>query len=146
MQKVFFIVYMLVSLGHILAQDTTGLNKEAGPLLKFESGNVKEYGQIQRGSVITDTFWFENSGNLPLIIANVTPSCGCTSVAWTKFPVQPNQKGYVSFELNTRKEDFGKFNKELFIQSNAVNATKRNGRYVLQVKGVVKRRVKGRDR
>ncbi len=141
MRKVLTIVFLLTSAGLVHAQD--GQNSD-GPRMKFEGGDAKDYGQIKKGSIINDTFWFENAGIQPLIIATVTPSCGCTSVVWTKFPVQPSQRGFVSFELNTRKEDFGKFNKELYVQSNAVNATKRNGRYVLQVKGVVKRRVKGR--
>ncbi len=141
MRNILIIILLVALSGSLTAWHAAVLPQIDGPQLKFDGGDMKDYGKTMKGVLITDTFWFENTGSQPLVIGAVTPSCGCTSVAWTKIPVPPHQKGFVSFNLNTRKEDFGKFTKELFIQSNAVNATAKHGRYELQVRGVVKRRI-----
>ncbi|MDR3236249.1 MAG: DUF1573 domain-containing protein [Prevotellaceae bacterium] len=41
------------------------------------------------------SFEFVNKGATPIVIQNVTASCGCTSPDWTKEPVPPGGRGYV---------------------------------------------------
>ena len=44
----------------------------------------------------TYSFEFTNKGTHPVSIQKVTSSCGCTSSDWTKEPVEPGKKGYVT--------------------------------------------------
>ena len=44
----------------------------------------------------TYTFEFTNKSSHPVIIQKVTTSCGCTTSGWTKDPVEPGAKGYVT--------------------------------------------------
>ncbi len=107
-----------------------------GPMFKFKDGDVWDFGVIKRGPGAKHTFEFTNVGNQPIIVMNVTPSCGCTNVDWSKSPVLPGQKGYVSLELKT-DEQHGVFDKEVYIQSNA-KTPHGEKRYVLRIKGDAK--------
>jgi hypothetical protein len=116
-----------------------------GPVFKFDGGDVHDYHIIKRGPILTDTFWFQNTGTAPINISNVNPSCGCTSVDWTKSPVLPNQKGFISFGLKT-EEQHGVFDKEIYIRSNVVNNQQGGKRYILRIKGDARDKVKKQKR
>jgi hypothetical protein len=75
--------------------------------LVHDFGTIKE----ELGSV-THSFKFTNTGDKPLVIANVKPSCGCTTSGWTKEPVKPGETGEV---LATYKTSAGAFNKSLSV-------------------------------
>ncbi len=64
------------------------------------------------------SFDFTNTGSEPLIIQNVTPSCGCTTPTWTKEPVMPGEKGYIKAVFNPVNHP-GHFDKYITVQSNA---------------------------
>lgn len=61
-------------------------------------------------------FLIKNTGTEPLIIKNVRPSCGCTSVNWDKHPVKPGNTTEISliFEPNS----LGRFIKSVDIFCN----------------------------
>ena len=111
-------------------------NKAQGPVFKFEGGDTYDFGVIKRGPGAKHTFEFTNVGTEPIIVMNVTPSCGCTNVDWSKNPVLPGQKGFVQLELKT-EEQHGVFNKEVYIQSNA-KTPHGEKRYTIYIKGDAK--------
>lgn len=47
------------------------------PELSFDR-TVHKFGTISQGETVETEFIFENSGDAPLVIASVEPSCGCT--------------------------------------------------------------------
>lgn len=104
-----------------------------GPRFKFAEGETHDFGVIKRGPVAEHTFEFTNVGNAPIIIMNVTPSCGCTGVDWSKQPVKPGEKGFIHLGLKT-EEQHGVFHKEVYIQSTAVTPHGEK-RYTLYIKG-----------
>ena len=61
-------------------------------------------------------FNFKNTGQKPLIIKEVIPSCGCISVKWPKHPILPKEssKIQITFETNS----LGKFNKSIEVICN----------------------------
>ncbi len=111
-------------------------NKVEGPVFKFEGGDTFDFGVIKRGPGAQHTFEFTNVGTEPIIVMNVTPSCGCTDVDWNKNPVLPGQKGFVKLTLKT-EEQHGVFNKEVYIQSNA-KTPHGEKRYTIYIKGDAK--------
>jgi hypothetical protein len=60
-----------------------------------------DFGTINEGQVIERVFNFTNNGQAPLVISNITASCGCTSPDWTKSPVQPGKTGFVKVVFNS---------------------------------------------
>lgn len=60
-----------------------------------------DFGTIAEGKVIEHEFKFINEGQAPLVISNITASCGCTSPNWTKTPVKPGEEGFVKVVFNS---------------------------------------------
>ncbi len=108
-------------------------NPPHGAQFKFEGGDSYDFGTIKRGPTAFHKFEFTNVGTEPIIVSEVTPSCGCTNVDWSRNPVLPGQKGYIQLSLKT-EEQHGVFNKEVYIRSNAFvpNGEKR---YTIYIKG-----------
>lgn len=63
------------------------------------------------------TFTLKNVGNKPLFIQEVTTSCGCTTVTYSKEPVRPGKE--TIFEVGYKAEDPGYFNKTITVYCNA---------------------------
>lgn len=69
---------------------------------EFQFGEIEhDFGTIDEGKVIEHTFKFINTGKSPLVISNITASCGCTSPDWSKTPVKPGDEGYVKVVFNS---------------------------------------------
>jgi hypothetical protein len=106
--------------------------KVPGPRFKFIE-ETHDFGTIPRGPIAMYSFEFTNTGDQPLIIMDVKPSCGCTNVEWPKQPVLPGQKGTIQLGLKTI-EQHGVFHKEVYVRSNAYNP-KGEKMYTLYIKG-----------
>lgn len=78
---------------------------------------VHEFGTVLWKNPVTATFTITNSGNKPLVISNVTTSCGCTVADWTKTPIAPGATGVVSSTFDSKA--LGRFQKSIGIYSNA---------------------------
>lgn len=83
-----------------MAQTTT--TADPSTLGEFQFSEMEyDFGTINEGQVIERVFNFTNNGQAPLVISNITASCGCTSPDWTKAPVQPGQTGFVKVVFNS---------------------------------------------
>src|SRR5437870_282846 len=90
-------------------------------ILKFEK-ETHEFGTIAEGVQATYEFKFKNTGNQPVVISNVQPSCGCTTPDWTKEPILPGKSGMVKAVYNSTGRP-GAFHKSITVTSNAATAT-----------------------
>ncbi len=79
----------------------------------YDFGTVKE----SDGPVIHE-FKFINNGQSPVKITGVRASCGCTTPAWTKEPVDPGQSGIIQAQYNPKNRP-GSFNKSLTVSVDA---------------------------
>ncbi len=82
---------------------------------------VHDFGKVSQEHPATYRFQFINTGNKPVVIHDVKSSCGCTTPTWTKRPVPPGAKGYISVEYRTLNAP-GKFVKTIYVYSNAKNS------------------------
>lgn len=131
MKQLFIAVFaLLVGINGAFAQ-----SKNA-PVFKFENGTTHDFGTIPEGPEVTHYFEFTNTGKEPLIIQNVSASCGCTTPDWPKQPILPGKKGQIKVVYSTERR-VGPFTKDIYIQSNAVNPEGKE-RFELQIKGTVK--------
>lgn len=84
--------------------------------MEFES-EVIEYGKIEKGSDGIRTFVFTNTGNIPLVIKDVSSSCGCTVPSKPEAPVQPGETGEIKVKYDTNI--VGPIRKTITVYSNA---------------------------
>ncbi len=101
------------------------------PVFEFAQ-KIVDYGAIEKGSEGVYDFKFKNIGKSPLIIANVTGSCGCTVPSAPKQPIMPGQSGIIKVKYDTNR--LGPISKTITITSNASEPKK-----VIRVKGLVKK-------
>jgi len=65
---------------------------------------VKDMGTVTEGQKLEVNFRFRNSGDKPLVIERVTPTCGCTVADPPKEPIAPGKEGEIKgvFDSNGR--------------------------------------------
>ncbi|MBO2544549.1 DUF1573 domain-containing protein [Salegentibacter sp. BDJ18] len=114
-------IFVVAGLGTAMAQETAKI--------EFKSETI-DYGEIKKGSDGVRVFEFTNTGNVPLVIANVTSSCGCTIPKKPEEPIQPGETGEIQVKYNTKL--VGPIRKTVTVYSNAEEATKS-----LKIKGRV---------
>ena len=89
-----------------------------GPTTTVEFSETKhDYGMIEQGEKVSHVFTFKNTGNEPLVLSNVKPSCGCTTPSWTKEPVAPGEEGEILVEFDSKGKS-GKQTKTVTITAN----------------------------
>ncbi len=104
-------------LSMLLIMAIVGYSQQVGPNISWDVSTY-DFGDIKEtDGKVTYNFTFSNTGSEPLVITNVRPSCGCTSSDYTKEPVAPGAKGYVSATFNPENRP-GKFSKSITITTN----------------------------
>ena len=92
------------------APTTTTTNTTAQPnavdpasLTKIEwlDGMDRDFGKMKEGDNLEVSFRFKNVGEKPLIISNVSASCGCTVPETPKEPYAPGQTGVIKASFNS---------------------------------------------
>ena len=76
-----------------------------------------EFGVVLWKHPATATFQIKNDGDKPLVISNVTTSCGCTVADWTKEPIAPGATGVVTSTFDAKT--LGHFYKDIGVYCNA---------------------------
>lgn len=122
------IIALVLACGYAMAQ---GKSKIVFDESTHNFGSFKESDGVQ-----TTTFKFKNSGDVPLVLASVRASCGCTTPKWTREPVAPGANGEIQVSYNPKNRP-GSFNKSVTVSSNAENKT-----VVLRITGKVEPRQK----
>lgn len=88
------------------------------PRIEFEN-SIYNFGDIAYDSPGDCEFIFKNVGKGPLIIKNVSASCGCTIPHKPMGPVKRNKKDKIQVHYDTKKP--GPFHKTMTVYSNASN-------------------------
>ncbi len=101
-----------------------------GQTITFDKTTV-DYGTVAQNADGQRFFTVKNTGKKPLIIAEVKPTCGCTTPVWSKDPIKPGKSGKIKVGYNTAL--VGPFSKDIEVLSNDPV----NGRTVIHIKGNV---------
>jgi hypothetical protein len=81
---------------------------------------IADFGTVNAGETVSYDYTFSNTGDQPLVLANVQPGCGCTTATnWTK-AVQPGKTGTIHINLDT-SHLAGAVSKAIKVESNARN-------------------------
>ncbi len=97
--------------------------------IEFKS-DVIDYGEIEKGSDGVRVFEFTNTGDIPLVITDVTSSCGCTIPEKPEAPIAAGESGQISVKYDTNR--VGPIRKTIMVYSNAETPTTK-----LTIKGKV---------
>jgi hypothetical protein len=111
---------------------TSEAKNENAPVISLENA-VYEFGTVKEGEKVEHTYSFTNTGKSPLILSNVSASCGCTTPEYSKHPINPGEKGSVTVVFDSQNQ-VGMQQKIITILSNAEPS-----RTILQLKGEVKK-------
>lgn len=84
--------------------------------IEFKS-EVIDYGEIPKGSDGVRVFEFTNTGTVPLVITDVTSSCGCTIPEKPSGPIAPGESGEIKVKYDTSR--VGPIRKTVTVYSNA---------------------------
>ncbi|MEZ0607011.1 DUF1573 domain-containing protein [Fibrella sp. WM1] len=70
--------------------------------IEFQEKDLHDFGTITEGDTVEHTYKFVNKGELPLVINNITASCGCTTPDWPRTPVAPGEESSIRVRFNSR--------------------------------------------
>ena len=94
--------------------------------------SVHNFGEIKEADgKVSHTFVVKNEGTTPLVISQVSASCGCTTPEWTKEPIQAGKEGEVKVTFDPKNRP-GNFMKTIRLYGNGM----KNG-FLLTIRGKV---------
>jgi Protein of unknown function (DUF1573) len=77
-------------------------------------------GKVKEGQVVEISWRVKNTGNRPLVIANVQPGCGCTVAERPEEPIPPGGEGVIKAKFDSNNHP-GTQNKDVFVRANNKN-------------------------
>ena len=94
---------------------------------------VHNFGDIMLDSgPVSCTFTLKNTGSKPAVIYNVTTTCGCTDVEWTREPIRPGGSGKIAVTYSNDEGPYP-FDKSLTVYLSDVKKP-----VLLKLRGVIK--------
>lgn len=90
-----------------------------------------DFGEIPQGKPVSFEFAFTNTGNEPLLIANVITTCGCTASEYSAAPIAPGKSSSIKVSYNAAL--VGAFTKTVTVNFQDAGLNK-----ILHIKGTVK--------
>jgi len=96
---------------------------------KFDK-ETHDFGTISFNKPASYEFSFVNTGDAPIILLEVAPSCGCSVADFSKSPVKPGDNGKIKVTYNASVK--GPFTKSFIVKSNTKTPIK-----TLTIKGNV---------
>jgi hypothetical protein len=94
--------------------------------------STKDFGKIQEGQMLDVSFRFKNTGDKPLVIQRVQPSCGCTVAEQPKEPIAPGDEGLIRANFNSQGHT-GINHKTLSVYANTRGRQNHSLRFAVEV-------------
>jgi hypothetical protein len=93
-------------------------SKNSAPLTTIQwIDSARDFGNISEGQRLALSFRFKNTGDKPLIIESVKPTCGCTIATYPKEPIAPGEEGEITGEFDSNGRE-GMQHKHMTVRSN----------------------------
>ena len=106
-------------------------NSTKFPVLEFDKSE-HDFGQLEARQNVETVFSYKNNGDAPLVITNISSSCGCTIPKdWSREPLAPGESGKFTVKFNGSGS--GNVSKTVTVTANT-----EKGREVVKVKAFVK--------
>ncbi len=134
MKKLFLLVAALFVLAPLAVQAQNSEDSNKSAKIEFIADKPEDekatvaaeykFGDISQGDKVEHTFKFKNSGDAPLVLTNVSVTCGCTAPYWPREAIQPGEEAEILVRFNSTGK-MGLQNKVITIYSNATNNPER---------------------
>ena len=82
--------------------------------------SVQDFGTIKEGESVAIKYQFKNTGDKPLFISEVQPSCGCTVTEYPREIIMPGKEGELKATFNSH-DVHGFVHKSIQVTSNTSN-------------------------
>lgn len=92
---------------------------------------VHDFGTVKQNDLTECYFTITNTGDEPLVLADVKGSCQCTVPEWPKDEIKPGETAKIKVKYNSNR--VGPINKTVTITSNS----KENPTVTVRIKGTV---------
>jgi hypothetical protein len=112
MRIIFLSLFLLCTICGLQAQEQ---HNHAEHDLKFGKTEYN-FGKIPQGKPVYYSFEVTNNGTEPIVISNVSATCGCTTPEWTKEPIAPGASSKIKVGYNSAAE--GVFEKNITVHYN----------------------------
>lgn len=105
-------LFLILTLCGLQAQEQHDHSTHDLKFLKTEHN----FGKIPQGKPVYYSFDITNNGSEPIVISNVSATCGCTTPEWTKEPIAPGASAKIKVGYNSAAE--GVFEKNITVHYN----------------------------
>lgn len=120
--KVLIISALMAFIGCFTASAQQAATQTSQGGLTFNE-RIHDFGQINEADGRVKTiFEFVNDTNVPITMTNVQASCGCTVPEWSREPIAPKKKGYISVTFNPAGRP-GNFRKSITVRYTEAGST-----------------------
>ena len=86
--------------------------------IQWLDSTYRDMGKIKKGDMMEITFRFKNTGNKPLVIADVTAGCGCTVPEKPTEPYPPGKEGVIKAKFDSKNQQPGEHTKNVTVTAN----------------------------
>lgn len=100
--------------------------------LKFDK-LTHNFGDVEREVANTTSFRVTNTGKHPLIISDVSASCGCTTPKKPEAPIAPGKSDVIMVTFKSKPDQLKEIKKSVTVTANTVEKL-----HVLEIKAFVK--------
>ena len=80
--------------------------------------SIYDFGKVTEGEIVEFSYRFKNTGTNPLVVTNVSASCGCTVPEKPEAPIKPGEIGFIKVKFNSQNHP-GEAQKKVMVSSNA---------------------------
>lgn len=127
--KIFYIILLLVF--HVACGNKSTV--KVGEMTTMKVNEVFDAGTVVKGEVVKASFVVKNTGEYPLVISEVRPSCSCTVADKPSEPLAPGQTTTIVAKVETANVSAKNITKSVTLVTNTKGSTK-----VLLIKAKIK--------
>lgn len=91
--------------------------------IQWQDSTFQDIGKVKQGQVAEVSWRLKNVGTKPLVIAQVTPGCGCTVAEKPEEPIMPGGESVIRAKFNSSGQHAGEHRKYLVVMANTKSAT-----------------------
>lgn len=91
--------------------------------IKWVDSTFQDLGKVTEGQLVNITWHLKNSGNKPLVIADVRPGCGCTVADKPTEPIAPGGEGVIKAKFDSKNQSVGDHRKNITVTANTKENT-----------------------
>ncbi len=85
--------------------------------LQWLDSITTDLGKVKEGKQVEVAYHFKNTGDKPLVVVNVSASCGCTVPEKPEQPVAPGKEGVIKAKFDSQGRK-GVNDKHIFVDAN----------------------------